>query len=330
MTTTEPTAASTWKPPRGWAVVARKELADHVRSARLLIVLVLLSLTAIGSVYAAAGSIRDIAPQAAGDPSLFLRLFVLEFGDTEFDFTFFTFVSLIGPLLGVVFGFDGINSERSERTLPRLVSQPIHRDDVINGKFVAGLAAIALVLTALTAVVAGIGILRLGIVPDLGDVARLGAWLVLSVIYVGFWLAFALLCSVVLRHAATSALTAIAIWIVASLFATFIVQLVADTFAPVPAEPTAQEVLDNVQLQQTLGRVSPGFLYEEASSALLTPEVRSLGFSLSLLDPRAVPSQLSLAQSLSIVWPQTVGLLAATVVVFAIAYAVFMREEIRA
>ena len=34
-------------------------------------------------------------------------------------------------------------------TLPRLLSQPIHRDDVINGKFAAGLAVIAMVLVVM-------------------------------------------------------------------------------------------------------------------------------------------------------------------------------------
>ena len=44
-------------------------------------------------------------------------------------------------LFQIAFGFDDISGERSEGTLPRLVSQPIYRDDVINGKFAAGLAA---------------------------------------------------------------------------------------------------------------------------------------------------------------------------------------------
>jgi ABC-2 type transport system permease protein len=33
------------------------------------------------------------------------------------------------PLLGIAFGFDAINNERAERTLPRLLPQPIWRDD---------------------------------------------------------------------------------------------------------------------------------------------------------------------------------------------------------
>lgn len=39
--------------------------------------------------------------------------------------------------------------------------------------------------------------------------------------YIGVWLAFAILCSVVLRRAATAALAAISAWIVLTLFGTF-------------------------------------------------------------------------------------------------------------
>src|SRR4029077_17016240 len=105
--------------------------------------------------------------------------------------SFAALVALIGPVLGIAFGFDAIRSERSEGTLPRLVAQPIYRDDVINGKFVAGLVVISGMLLVVILLLSGVGILRLGIVPT-GDVAiRLGTWFLVAVLYVGFWLALA-------------------------------------------------------------------------------------------------------------------------------------------
>ena len=74
-----------------------------------------------------------------------------------------SFVALVGflaPLLGIAFGFDAINGEQiREGTLPRLLSQPIHRDDVVNGKFAAGIGMIAVAVTATMLLVAGIGLL---------------------------------------------------------------------------------------------------------------------------------------------------------------------------
>lgn len=312
-----------------WRVVARKELADHLRSVRFVILMALLTLSAVGAVVAAAGRIRDVASDVTGLPSVFLRLFTLQLADTPLSFV--SFVAIIGPLLGIAFGFDAINSERAQRTLPRLLAQPIHRDDVVNGKFVAGLAAIAVVLTALTAVVAGIGILRLGVIPTVSDVARLLAWLVVSIVYVGVWLALAILLSVRLRRAATSALASIAVWLVLTLFGGLLVGLVADVVAPAGPDATVDQLVRNVEVERALGRVSPGFLYEEATGPLLAPEQRTLAAVVSPLQAyRAVPGELPLVQSLLLVWPQVVGLAAILVVLFAAAYVFFLREEVRA
>ena len=132
-------------PPRaGWLVVAGKEFADHLRSARFYVLLALLGLVGVGTTYVAADAIRSVGEAATGVPSIFLKPFLL--GQDPIP----SFVALIGfivPVLGIAFGFDAVSGERAEGTLPRLVSQPIYRDDVINGKFAAGLAVIGLILS---------------------------------------------------------------------------------------------------------------------------------------------------------------------------------------
>jgi ABC-2 type transport system permease protein len=45
---------------------------------------------------------------------------------------------------------------------------------------------------------------------------------------------------------------------------------------------------------------------------------------------RAVVSELSFPQSVLLVWPQLVAMVAITVLLFAIAYVKFMRQEVRA
>ncbi len=50
-----------------------------------------------------------------------------------------SFIALLGPFVGLILGFDAINSERIGGTLNRLVSNPIHRDSIIIGKFLAGI-----------------------------------------------------------------------------------------------------------------------------------------------------------------------------------------------
>ncbi len=328
MTVEHAATLTTWKRRTpGWMVIARKEFTDHILSVRFVALLILLGLVAVASVYAAAGALRDAAPDRSGAPGMFLMLFTVQ-GDPV-PFSFLTFLGFLAPILGIAFGFDAVNGERSEGTLPRLVSQPIYRDDVINGKFVAGIEIVGLILLIVTMVVAGLGIVLLGIVPTAAEVARLGVWLLVVVFFVGVWLAFATLCSVWLRRASTAALVAIGLWLVVTLFGAFLAQVAADVISPVdPGVPLSQ--LDNAQTELTLSRLSPVVLYEEASTALLTPQVRSVGLvTIGQLD-RAIVSDLTVTQSILLVWPQIVGLIAAMVVIFAVAYIAFMRQEVRA
>ena len=324
------------RPRAGWRIVAAKELADHLLSVRLYILLLLVGLLGVASVYAAAGTIRDVAPGATEDPAIFLRLFTVaperfsSFSFLDLSFSYFGIIGLLVPLLGIAFGFDGVNNERAQGTLPRLVSQPIHRDDVINGKFVAGLAVIALNLLLLTAVVAGLGIFRLGLRPETLEVARLLVYLAVAVVYAGVWLAFALLCSVLLRRAATSALVTIAAWLLFTIFSSVLAGLVADAIAPAGDDAAFDQALRNARMEITISRFSPETLYREATLTLLAPDTRSVDIVLPEQADRAVPGVLTLPQSLLLVWQQITALVALTIVLFAAAYVAFMHQEIRA
>jgi ABC-2 type transport system permease protein len=328
-------AATSWAtrvaaPPRarpspGWRIVAAKELADNLHSVRFTILLVLIGLAGVAAVLSASGGIREAAGEATRAPSPFLLLYTIAPDQLP---PFVALIGFLGPLLGIAFGFDAVNNERAQGTLPRLVAQPIHRDDVINGKFAAGLATIVLTLTALVALVAGLGIIRLGVVPGPEELARLLAYLVVTTAYIGLWLGVALLCSVALARAATSALVAIATWIVLTIFGTLIIGLLADLFTGGASTP--QEAIAEFRLTRALSWLSPQTLYDQATTVLLDPEVRTVGLVLPEQADRAVPGALPLGQSLLVVWPQITALLAGCVVVFALAYVLFLRQEVRA
>jgi ABC-2 type transport system permease protein len=312
----------------GWRIVARKEFADHIHSVRFVILVVLVALAGLASVHSASGPIRDAANQTTDVPSIFLYLFTLAPDRVP---AFHEFVAILGPLLGIAFGFDAVNGERSQRTLPRLVSQPIHRDEVINGKFVAGLGAIALALASVMAVVVSYGMLRLGIGPTTGEVVRMIAFFVVAVVYIALWLALAMFLSVLTRRAATAALAGIAAWLVFTLFGGLIAGLVADTVHPVPAaNPTAEVVLANARLEQNVRRFSPSELYQEATGVLLNPSRQSTGLVVEDTTSQALPSTLSLSESLVLAWWQVAVLVGGVVILFAGAYASFMRQEVRA
>jgi ABC-2 type transport system permease protein len=278
-------------------------------------------------VHSASGPIRDAADSATQTPSIFLYLFTLSPQRVP---AFHEFLGILGPLLGIAFGFDAINGERAQGTLPRLVAQPVHRDEIINGKFVAGIGAIALTLAGLIAIVAGYGALRLGVGPTVGELVRIAAFYVVAVVYISLWLALALLLSVTCRRAATAALAAIAIWLLFTLFAGLIAGMVADSVHSVASDSSTEEVLANARLELNVRRFSPDQLYKEATGVLLNPSRQSTGILVLQPEDRALPSSLPLDQSLLLAWWQVVTLVAGGVVVFAAAYVVFMRQEVRA
>lgn len=89
------------------------------------------------------------------------------------------------------------------------------------------------------------------------------------------------------------------------------------------------QVIAYQRFMLNLLRFAPSELFNEATMTLLMPSVRSLGPLTMEQVHGAIPSPLPLGQSLLVVWPQLTGLIAATVVCFALSYVSFMRKEVR-
>jgi ABC-2 type transport system permease protein len=317
----------------GWRTIAAKELADHLGSVRFIVLLLVVGVAAVVPLYFTSTAISSSAPQLAGQPALFLWLFTQGSKDVG-GITTVAFAALFVPIVGIAFGFDAVNSERSQGTLSRLLAQPIHRDDVVNGKFAAGITVIALMLAALVLLITALGIVRLGIIPSGEELARVAAWLLATILYAAFWLAFALLLSVVIRGAASAALVGFGTWLALTLFGAFLLPVLANTLFPPNTTGTANDFFASTTAQQLFLRISPATLYQDIVTAVMDPSARSvlgvgnLGQYVSV--QQQVPGLLSLDQSVLIVWPQVVAMVALTVAMFALAYVLFLRQEVRA
>jgi len=307
-------------------VLFRKELSDHFDSLRFMIIFAMSMLIAGVSLYSALGGLNDAIANSVSSDFIFLKLFVTGNGNIP---SFASFIMLIGPLIGLLLGFDAINSERSGGTLDRLLAQPIHRDDVINGKFLAGVAVIAIIIISMVVLVCGVGLFRIGIPPVGEEVVRIMAFTFFSIVYTSFWLGLAILLSIVSRHAATSALSVIAIWLIMTFFISLITAGLAGALFSADTLESAEQSL---VFQQQFSRISPGILYSEAIGTILDPATRVLGIT-SLVQYEqlsvAVAGFLPLGQSLLLVWPHLVGIIAESLVIFVISYVVFMKQEIR-
>ncbi|MGH6790769.1 MAG: ABC transporter permease [Pseudolabrys sp.] len=304
---------------QGLGTVVLKELSDHLTSARMRVLEWLVVLTALAALYGAIQHIRDVT---AEDPFLFLRLFTTSRDPLP---SFVSFLGFLVPLMAIGLGFDAVNGEHNRRTLSRILSQPIYRDALLFGKFIAGLATLSISLIALWLLVIGLGLILLGVPPGGEEMARALIFLLVTIAYAGVWLALAMLFSVVFRSAATAALVTLGLW----LFATVIWPALAPGVAEAIFPPDNEALL--VTGAQMLARLSPSTLFGETVLALLDPSTRSLGpVYLSQLQGAVMGAPLPLGESVLLAWPQIVGLVAATILLFVAGYVVFQRQEVRA
>src|ERR1700730_8979848 len=256
-------------PWTGLGVVVAKETADHLSGARMVVIEALVFLVALVLAWFSTTTIRESIDQT---PFLFLRL--LTISPDPIPFSFIGMVGLVTPIIAIALGFDAINAEFNQRTLSRILAQPIYRDAFLFGKFLARLLSLTIALVSLWLLVLGLGFIRLGLPPSFEELMRMLGFLVATIAYGGVWLSLGLLVSVPFPAPASAALSAL---------------------------------------------------------RLLQPQTRALGpVFVSQLRGALLGSPLPVSQSFILIWPQLTGLIAATIVIFVIAYVAFQRQEIRA
>jgi ABC-2 type transport system permease protein len=188
----------------GVIAIARKEFFDHLISRKFLLILgILLVVAVIGilngiSDYGASvtsynnlqqsvsGSVGQVSPVdllMKQKPSVLIVFYQmgLVFG-------------VIGGILGIAMGFDLVTKEKESKSLKILLSHPVYRDQVINGKTLGGIAAIILALGCTMAVSLAI-LLLFGIVPDISELLPIMVFCAVTFLLIFSFFAIAILMS---------------------------------------------------------------------------------------------------------------------------------------
>ncbi len=312
--------------------IIRKELADYLNSVRFLVLFLLVLIASGFGLYAANQGIRAALEQSQAvinSGFVFLALFTSSFNNIP---VITLAIAIVIPITGIVLGFDAINSERTGGTLSRLLTQPVYRDSVINGKFIAGLITMSIMLGTSILLIAGYGLRMIGVPPTAEEIIRLFLFGVITLIYGAFWLGLSMLFSVVFRRTAGSLLVPIVIFLIFYLFWVLLGfgAVIAEGIAPVSPGSDITAQISQLELQYTIIRLSPSYLFHEAYQVLLSPIMTGLGVLTTAQVAFMLPNPLSLGQSLLAIWPQLVVIITLSVICFAASYIVFMRQEIRA
>lgn len=337
----------------GLMTICRKELSDHLGSKRYLLLFVLIVTLSIASAYQGADFIKN------NPNSSFVDIFA---GAQNSSFSFIYLMVIFGPIIGLALGFDAINRERTRGSLSVLLSQPIFRDSILNGKFIAGVAALSLLAVSTVGILTGVAIPILGFGPAGEEIVRICVFTLFTILYLSIWLALGLLFSIMSKNTTTSILMSISTWLMFSIIITIAASFIANVAAPIemptgfqavtrPANQTfpggfdfnqtggfnqstfldqtqmtdyRQTMEDNANIEAAVKKISPCYLYEDAATSLL-------GIAEGGFGEAGNPFQgLATSQSVSSSWPQMTVLAVVLIACFASSYMLFLRQEIRA
>jgi ABC-2 type transport system permease protein len=332
----------------GMLAICRKELADHLGSKRFLLLAGLIIVLSLLSAYQGSEYVREGSQRA-----------FIEVISGNMNYSLAEIMFYFGPIIGLSLGFDAINRERTRGSMSVLLSQPIFRDSIINGKFLAGVGALSLVAISTIGITTGASIPLVGFGPGGEEVIRILIFAGVTVLYLSVWLAIGMLFSTYIPKATNSILASISVWIFSVTIITIFASLVSTALVPasmpqgdiifvgernfngtmsVPPinQDEMQEYIEKMELRNgirtTISRLSPATLYEEAINVILADPNPPVFSPISGGSPDSITIIDGFERNTDIttVWPQITVLAVVLVACFAASYMLFLRQEIRA
>ena len=319
--------------------VGRKQLEDTFSSKKFLLIMGLFLLLSLASVYMGVQNYNqqmenfqqgDFYGDIPEKPSL-VDVFEIMVGFN---------LPLAAGVLALLLSYDAISREREEGTIELLLSYPVYRDEVINGKFASGLFTVSLALLIAFTASSGLAIYLTGALPTLQEVYRIMFMWQGSIVYMAFFFGLGTLYSTFFRSSWRSLIAGMAtlLFFIATPFlagftANFLYPMDVDsptTMRQGVAYESSGPAVENDAAQQRqeirqkreafrkkIARFSPSTSYQNFVSTMLGTDYDSS----SGLKP-------GVWESLNSGLGYLVFLLSETMLVFTAAYAVFMRQDL--
>jgi ABC-2 type transport system permease protein len=313
-------------------IVSRKEFTDQITGWRFLVILALfLSLALIGTYTGVEGYQRELAwyneEQAAMETT----------GDGPermmpskppvegiYSSMFGTLVSY-GGLLALALGFDRVSKEKESRSLKSLLSHPVYRDEIINGKALGGVALLALVVGSALLLSTAL-LLVFSIVPSSGDLWMILTYAGVTLLFLVTFFSIALALSTLCRESGSALLLAVVVFVLLVFLVPYTTAQVGMALMMEKPDPAAYGGDTS----------SEGF---QAEIAAYTGQMKMVESAINLFSPQMAINTLingiskspgaTLEDTLGKIWSSVVALTVYPVVFFAIAYTRFMRMDIR-
>lgn len=219
------------------AVVAKKEFFDSMQSRTFLLIFgIFLALMLASSVTGVSNYSKQLDQY---------QKMQVEYQDSEF-FMYFpeptltsvvfqemvTYIGVIGSIMAIILGYNAISGEKERGNLKLLLSYPLYREDVINGKFLGkiGVLVLTLVITSILSVAVA---LTMGMNLTGSDLVAIVMFMGVSIVYLITFLGISIFFSAVSKNGASSMLNSFMFWIVSAMIITSFSGVVADAVVPI-------------------------------------------------------------------------------------------------
>ncbi|MGB2842954.1 MAG: ABC transporter permease subunit [Halobacteriota archaeon] len=350
---------------KGLFNVARKELIDHLTSRKFIIILVLFLIISAVAMHQGVGEYNEAlehykerisqigeeegpGPQVMPEKPSILLVFQI----------IYEIMPLLGAVLAIAMGFDLITREKESRSLKSLLSHPVYRDEIINGKALGGILALVFAI-GIAFIILFAMLLIFSIVPDMNEFVRIMLFGAVTVLCLLTYFSIALMASSVSENSGKSFIYALIIFFAITLFVPMVGDMVAESMAGErPEPPDVPQYESEIPPPSSANENEPGepmFVplkrvpvneeewqrYEEELGAywgkrrairdayqVIQPDRNFNKFSRAVVNPYAY-GETSIQESLEKVWKNFLALIIFPVVFFAIAYVKFMRLDIR-
>ena len=260
----------------------------------------------------------------------------------------------LGAILAIAMGFDLITREKERGSLKSLLSHPVYRDEIINGKAIGGILALVFAVGIAFLILFAM-LLIFSIVPDMDEFWRIVLFGAVTVLCLLTYFSIALMASTVSKDSGRALMYAFVILLILSFGVPMLGEMVVKSVVgerPERPEFQCPRAIDtehpSEEGEEWLGYYEELETYNKKKSAfrdafaIFSPESHYGMVAISLTDPYVTevhsgswgssytPGETtSVKESLEKVWKSILALIILPVVFFAIAYIKFMRLDIR-
>ncbi len=333
-------------------IVSKKEFFDQILGKKFLALFFMLILIAGVSVISEYKKYNGEMEAYANSGSTYLDEYgVIHYGDAIYNPSpvniYYGIVSglsgyIFGPLIAISAGFNLITKEKESGSIKSILSHPLYRDELINGKAIGGIGALAVATAGLFVLVTAI-LFLLSVVPSGEDFISISILCGITILYLSGIFSMSLMMSSLTKNSGTSLIYSLILFIILAYVATIVAPCASDLIIgpePVIVDSNGFEFNDYNELsnyystqkiiENTVEYFSIKNNYLYIGTALTKPsffwafkgaeDVHFYDYSKMGIDFEDI---------LGKIWGNIVFLIAYPVVFFGIAYVRFMRMDLR-